>query len=375
MAEQRVDTITDETGSAALMSTSKPQTVRLIHLSDPHLPTPGPVPVSALLNKRIFGYLNWHRRRRLVHRPAILDCLTADIQARGFDQLMIGGDLINIALPEEFRRARHWLMEMGPADKIMVVPGNHDTYVPIDWSIGLGQWADYMAGIRFAKTQAGAQTLTHRMPTDKTDFPFVRRIGPVSVIGLNTSPSTAPGLATGHVGPVQQARLRALLSKDGSVQGEPAPILTVILGHHPWNDLDLARHKRLTDGAALITLLDDARQTQIQAKTQTQTQTLIQAPAPGPAMILHGHAHVPMSQRVGAHQTLHLGVASASYAGSQSDDQPTTGNAPPAAGQYHCFDIAPSEAGAQITLTVRAVDPRDMTVYTAYSGAPEDWQP
>ena len=40
----------------------------LAHLSDPHLaPLPRPRPLE-LLSKRGLGYLNWLRKRRLIHR-------------------------------------------------------------------------------------------------------------------------------------------------------------------------------------------------------------------------------------------------------------------------------------------------------------------
>ena len=41
----------------------------LAHLSDPHL---GPVPtprLAELAGKRALGFLNWHRKRRAIHRP------------------------------------------------------------------------------------------------------------------------------------------------------------------------------------------------------------------------------------------------------------------------------------------------------------------
>ncbi|MEM1194205.1 MAG: metallophosphoesterase [Pseudomonadota bacterium] len=368
-----MDVQADETPGVAptgvlTSSAAGQRSVRIIHLSDPHLPTPGPISWATLLNKRIFGHLNWQFRRRFVHRREVLDCLTNDINQRRYDQLLIGGDLINIALPQEFVSARRWMDGLGDPSKIMVVPGNHDTYVRVPWDKGLGQWADYMTGLRVAATAPdGPLTLEERKPTGFSDFPFIRRVGPVQMVGLNTAPSTAPGLATGRAGPEQRARLKSMLAHQTtpSKGDSSGPNLTVILGHHPWSGAGMARHKRMTDGRDLIDVVDATR-----------------VAGTGQIMMLHGHAHVPMHQAVGAHQTLHVGVASASYA-HQREEQHDADTGSPPAGQYHCFDIStPASKGqregtktVQITLTVRAVDPRDMTVYTAYQGTPEAWSP
>ena len=53
----------------------------LAHLSDPHL-APLPQPRwSELINKRITGYINWRRGRHLIHDPATLDAIVADLKA------------------------------------------------------------------------------------------------------------------------------------------------------------------------------------------------------------------------------------------------------------------------------------------------------
>ena len=40
----------------------------LAHLSDPHLGPMPPARVGELASKRAIGYLNWHRKRHMVHR-------------------------------------------------------------------------------------------------------------------------------------------------------------------------------------------------------------------------------------------------------------------------------------------------------------------
>ena len=101
----------------------------LAHLSDPHL---GPLPrprLAELASKRLLGFVNWHLRRHACHRPDVLDALIADVSAAAPDHIAITGDLINIALEEEFGPARAWLDRVGAPDRVSFVPGNHDIYV------------------------------------------------------------------------------------------------------------------------------------------------------------------------------------------------------------------------------------------------------
>ena len=117
----------------------------LAHLSDPHLPMPAARSLD-LLGKRVTGYLNWWRHRVHLHVPEALAGIVADIKARKPDHIALTGDLVNVALPEEFRRAAAWLAAFDGPDRITVIPGNHDVYVPIPWDQGIGLWGAYMAG-------------------------------------------------------------------------------------------------------------------------------------------------------------------------------------------------------------------------------------
>src|SRR5687768_14674595 len=120
-----------------------PMTFTLAHLSDVHL-GPLPRPRSAdLIGKRMFGFINWQRRRRQYSRH-FLDRLMTDLAEQRPDHIAITGDLVNIALPEEFRLARAWLETIGSPETVTVVPGNHDAYVRLRRDPGLKRWDDYM---------------------------------------------------------------------------------------------------------------------------------------------------------------------------------------------------------------------------------------
>jgi len=160
----------------------------LAHLSDWHLAS-RPAP-SELIGKRGLGYINWHRGRKKIHRPDVLDATIRDLKASAADHIAVTGDLVNLSLADEYNRARGWLQTLGAPRDVTLVPGNHDIYVRSVQQAPAKYWADYMRG------------------DDGLDrFPFVRRRGNVALIGLSTALPTAPLLATGRLGKRQLARL------------------------------------------------------------------------------------------------------------------------------------------------------------------------
>jgi 3',5'-cyclic AMP phosphodiesterase CpdA len=221
----------------------------LAHLSDPHLaPLPEPR-LSELIGKRALGYLNWMRNRRRVYRREVLDMLIADMQAMRPDHVAVTGDLVNIALEAEFAPARAWLESVGTPEHVTVVPGNHDAYARATQHCAAEIWGDYLHG-----DDAGT--------ANPVTFPFVRRRGPLTLIGVSTAVPTPPLMATGWLGQTQLDALDRLLSQLAAEQG-----FRVLLIHHPLRSD--AWDKRLTDSQALLALLQRH----------------------GVELILHGHDH------------------------------------------------------------------------------------
>ena len=70
---------------------------------------------TAMLNKRVFGYLSWRFRRARVDRAEVLDALVDDLMQAGPDHVVVTGDIVNISLPTEFARTAHWLADTGIA--------------------------------------------------------------------------------------------------------------------------------------------------------------------------------------------------------------------------------------------------------------------
>jgi 3',5'-cyclic AMP phosphodiesterase CpdA len=209
-------------------------TITIAQVSDVHLAPVPPIPRALLNVKRATGYLNWRRIRIDVHSRVITDRLVSDLKARGFDHLAITGDLINLGLPDEMAAAARWLETVGTPDRVAVIPGNHDIYSDIGRDRGLERWAPYMAGATLGDTA----------------FPYVRRIGHVALIGLNSAIPTAPLKAIGVIGSAQRERLAQLL--DG-LAGEG--LVRVVMIHHPPLPNLAPPAKELTDAAALEAVL------------------------------------------------------------------------------------------------------------------------
>lgn len=224
--------------------------LKLAHISDLHLSDPLGTRLSNLLNKRLLGYLSWGLNRRRKYLRRILDAARDDLLAHAPDHVAVTGDLTQIGLPEEFAEVEAWLETLGPPDDVTVIPGNHDAYVAAPYPETLGRCARWLG--------PGASA---DLPPE---YPFVRRLGEVALVGLSTAIPTGPFIAAGALGAGQLERLEnvlADLARDGLVR--------VVLIHHPPTDGTVPARKALRDAPAFRDLI--ARR--------------------GCELVLHGHAH------------------------------------------------------------------------------------
>jgi 3',5'-cyclic AMP phosphodiesterase CpdA len=218
----------------------------LAHLSDPHI---GPIltpPLRELLNKRGLGLINWYRKRHRHHSTDVLRDIVRDLHAQSPGHIAVTGDLVNISLDSEFARAARWLGDVGAPPEVTLTPGNHDAYVRRVAGHAAGHWGAYMRG------------------DDGAAFPFVRRRGPLAIVGLTTSLPTGPLMATGRLGGEQLARLAEILR---ALSREP--LFRVILIHHPPIPNRGHYMKRLIDAPILRALIAEH----------------------GAELLLHGHNH------------------------------------------------------------------------------------
>jgi 3',5'-cyclic AMP phosphodiesterase CpdA len=200
-----------------------------------------------LAGKRALGYLNWTRNRHKYHRRDVLDALVTDMQAQQPDHVAVTGDLVNLALDAEFHPAKEWLEGIGQPADVTVVPGNHDAYVRATRHRFAHTFGDYLRGDADATVS----------------FPFLRRRGPLALIGVSSAVPTPPLMATGWLGKAQLEALETILAQ---LSREDA--FRVLLVHHPLHSD--GRAKRLTDSRQLRALLHRH----------------------GVELVLHGHDHI-----------------------------------------------------------------------------------
>ena len=286
----------------------------LAHFSDPHL---GPLPATSwreLANKRLSGFFSWSRNRVHIHKPAVLKLLVDDLLAQAPDHTAITGDLINISLPSEFAAAAAWLKTVGSPEKVTIIPGNHDAYVDVGWAESLAHWAGYMTGARGSER---AETSA----ANRDDFPFIRRLGPIALVGTSTAVPMPPFIAAGRLGQNQLARLRNQLKQLAS-EG----VFRVVLIHHPPFGGGAYKRKSLLDAAEFQEVLAEA----------------------GAELVLHGHTHVSGLGRIPTAQgpIPVIGVPSASAVAAGHKD----------ASRYHLYRITRAADGWHLAIDIRGLN-------------------
>jgi 3',5'-cyclic AMP phosphodiesterase CpdA len=289
--------------------------LRLAHLTDIHLAPLPPLKTGQLMSKRVLGFVSWHRFRKQRHRREVLDHVVSDIQSQSVDHIVVTGDLTNISLSAEFRTTAAWLRRLGEPDRVTVIPGNHDAYVPGAGEKGWALWADYMRG------EGGGP-----LPS----FPFIRRVERVVLLGLSTAVPTPAGYASGLLGLSQLALMKKALKEcagDGCCR--------VVLLHHPPVEGWSKPRKELTDASAFRAAIAEA----------------------GAELVLCGHEHV-----------LNLG-------GIEGPDGPVPVVGGPAAsllghdvwssGGYVLYELSRAMNGWRVECEVRRFDPVTRAVRSA----------
>lgn len=226
----------------------------IAHLTDVHLsPIAGFTPRHWNL-KRALGYANWRRRRRHCYGRDVLDRLVADLRAHAPDHIAVTGDLVNIGLPREHINALAWLESLGLPHEVSVVPGNHDIYSHLRGDPGTDRWARYMASDAEGSAHTGGGA----------GFPFVRLLGRIALVGINSAVPTRPLVASGRVGTPQLERIAGVLERLGRDR-----FFRLVLIHHPPLPGQAKRLRGLEDAAQMQTLLAQH----------------------GAELVIHGHNH------------------------------------------------------------------------------------
>ena len=209
-----------------------------------------------LVGKRALGWVNLTLRRNRRHPFALLERTIEDLRRDPPDHLLVGGDLVNLGLPQEFEASRRLLAATGlPAEAISAVPGNHDRYTSDSYRR------------RLFESYFGAYA-TSTVPFEDGPFPFLQPRRGFCVLGLCSGWPASPIQARGTIGARQLGRLELLLR-----HRDARPPLLVLVHHPPLpypNPLDQWLNG-LHDGKELLRLLEGTG-----------------------ATVLHGHRHLAL---------------------------------------------------------------------------------
>ena len=194
---------------------------RIAHLSDPHLSR---------------QYYREHLKSLKILLRAILE--------EGIDHVVISGDIVSTADPDDYFLAREVFNRAGLLDsrRLTLVPGNHDVFGGPHRAADVLSFPRHIRGVDYRRhlalfKEAFAETFegVHYV-VPGVDYPFVKKVGPFSLIGLNSIPpwsirdnllGTNGSLSGEQVEALE--RLGAGTTFNGSI-----PIVVI---HHHFNNL------------------------------------------------------------------------------------------------------------------------------------------
>ncbi len=297
--------------------------IRLAHLSDWHATTLSGGGAGLLQPKRISGWLSWRLRRRRWHRADILAAAMRDVQQQDVDYTIVTGDLTHVSLESEFREAAGQLAALGPDERVFLIPGNHDCYVPVSPARSWDHWSGYLRGTRASDLEPAlaeclaAERADGRAPRH-ADYPTLRVHGALALVGLCSAIPVPIFRAGGQLGGDQLERLERLLARL-----RERDLARVVMLHHPIVATDESPRRALWDAADLRGVLE--RQ--------------------GADLVVHGHKHRRrVSLLEGPDGPIPvIGVPSASEVGSRPDKL----------AQYHLFTLRREGASGRFGLEAR----------------------
>jgi 3',5'-cyclic AMP phosphodiesterase CpdA len=194
--------------------------MRILHFSDPHLPTPlSHVPLGKWLSKRAIGGANLLMGRYRLFAAGVekLGSLARFKTEQQVDLVLCTGDYTSLGLKHEYETAVNAVRGLMDAPLGYVnVPGNHDYYL-----------TDALREERF-RTYFN-HTLSSDLPEYQVDgpWPLVRLVGEdIAVIAVNSSrPNPQPWRSSGKIPERQLAEMKKL-SQDSRVSNRQVFIMT-----------------------------------------------------------------------------------------------------------------------------------------------------
>ncbi len=194
---------------------------KVVHISDPHL-------------SRQF-YREHLKSFKLLLR-SLLDA--------GCDHLVITGDIVSTADEDDYYLAREILGKLDLLDsrRLTVVPGNHDIFGGPHRAVDVLSFPQHIRNVDYARhlerfQRVFAETFQNVVSYGHDSvFPFVKKIGPYSIIGMNSIPQWSllknPFGTNGRLDEIQREALTQMHRDHRLV--DTIPLVAI---HHHFNDL------------------------------------------------------------------------------------------------------------------------------------------
>jgi 3',5'-cyclic AMP phosphodiesterase CpdA len=249
--------------------------------------SPIKVGLAVIAGASVLSYLlyqAWRLRRIFYHRSdsaEAREALCVDLARRPPDHIVVTGDLTNVARDSEFRIGASWLRRLQAIAPVTIVPGNHDVNI-----------SRLRSSARMSRASKLDRYLEHTaflhdgLPRGEQMYPFVRRIGDVSLVSLDSTAFNPLVNSRGAIDAEQLERTSDLLLSPELRGTQPL----IAMHHHlvPQEGKRRRSHYFLElENAA--DLLDLVRQSRVD-------------------LLLHGHIHEPYVVR---HEAAELRCAGA----------------------------------------------------------------
>ena len=249
------------------LGTTKPAGISftIAHLSDPHLSR---------------QYYREHIKSFKILLRTILD--------HGCDHLVITGDIVSTGDPDDYYLARTILTTFGLMDskKLTIVPGNHDVFGGPHRAVDVLSFPRYIRTVDYHRRlalfeEAFAETFVGvRRLNEDSLFPFVKKAGPYSIIGLNSIlPWSLWDNPLGSNGMLSDDQISALVQLQE--RKEICGGIPLVAIHHHFNDLN--------DASTENNLWRKIESKTMRMKRRRKTLKLFAAL--GVHAVMHGHVH------------------------------------------------------------------------------------
>lgn len=238
---------------------------RLVHISDPHL-------------SRQF-YREHLKSFKLLLKSTL---------AAGCDHLVITGDIVSTGEEDDYYLAREILgnLDLLNSDRLTVVPGNHDIFGGPHRAVDVLSFPQYIRNVDYARhlerfEVVFGETLLNTISYGQDSiYPFVKKVGPYSIIGLNSIPPWSfRRNPLGTNGKLNEDQRVALLQMQSD--GHFSRTIPLVAMHHHFNDLQ--------DDSAGGGFWKRIESNTMRMRGRTKTLRLFESL--GVRYVLHGHIH------------------------------------------------------------------------------------